>query len=376
MLRAKSPLEIVAELSGSKSLDVDTNQTNRYCVKLHSAKGSDSYYFGTPIYNADSRKLVRCKFVAANGYYRFVGSNCVVDVTATRISLKRGKQHFMIDLGKTYSWDVCDGALISNRLSITPTYNGICIEGTIMNLRFDTNVNFEYQNIRKSQNCICFMESRFKPIVVVSTLFSAKSKSGCQPLQIRYHKNTSNKGNFSFLSEDLLCNGICEINFYEPKLIQDTPVSGKYPKENNAFGPIAFVGKSAFYGIQWLYTRLDVNKLPELQHKYIRDMKLYIPRFTNTPVALDIFELSNRFCSFGSTWSNKIAREDRHEGGKIKGGYVCIDLTRNYTNRGLLTESAGVVITPARESELGYQVISTGDSYIMPPILCVKYAEV
>ena len=376
MLKAKSPLEIVAELSGSKSLDVDTIQTNRYCVKLHSAKGRDAYYFGTPIYNADSRKLVRCKFVAANGCYQFVGSSCEVTVTATQIKMTRGKQKFAINLGKTYSWDVRNGFLFSNQLSIAPTYNGFCIAGNILQMSFDTLLNFEHQNIRTSQNCVCFMESRFKPIVVMSALFSAKQKAGCYPLQIRYRENTSKEGNLSFLSEDLLCNGICEINFYEPKLIQDTPVSGKYPKENNAFGPIAFVGKSAFYGIQWLYTRLDVNKLPELQHKYIRDMKLYIPRFTNTPVALDIFELSNRFCSFGSTWSNKIAREDRHEEVKNKGDYVCIDLTPQYTNQGLLTESAGMVITPARESELGYQVISTGDSYIMPPILCVKYAEV
>ena len=157
---------------------------------------------------------------------------------------------------------------------------------------------------------------------------------------------------------------------------QDTPVSGKHPKENNAFGPMAFIGKSTFYGTQWLYTRLDVNKLPDLQHKYIREIKLYIPRFTNTSVALDTFELSNRFCSFGSTWNNKIAKENRHDAVKNYGGYACVDLTRHYTNRGLLTEATGVVITPARASELGYQAISTGDSYIMPPILCVKYADI
>lgn len=377
MLKAKTPLEIVAELSGSRSLDVDINQANRYCIQLHSAKGREAYYFSTPIYNANSRKLLRRKFVAANGYYQFIGSNCEVTVTATQIKLTCGKQHFTINLGKTNFWVVCEGALISNQLSITPTYNGICIEGNLTQVSLYTVVNFEYQNIRTSQNCVCFMESRFKPIVVMSALFSSKKQAGCHPLQIKYRETTPNEGNLSFGSENSLCDyGVCEINFYEPKLIQDTPVSGKIPKENNAFGPIAFVGKSKFYGTQWLYSRVDINKIPELQHKYIREMKLYIPRFTNTSVALDTFELSNRFCSFGSTWSNKIAREDRHDVIKINGDYVCIDLTRNYTNRGFLTESAGVVVTPARASELGYQAISTGDSYSMPPILCVKYADI
>ena len=377
MLKAKTPLEIVAELSGSTSLDIDTNQANRYCIKLNSAKGKDAYYFGTPIYNTDSRKIIRCKFVAANGHYRFIGSNCEVTVTATQIKLTRGKQHLTINLGKTYSWVMRDGVLVSNQLSIAPTYNGICIEGNLMSMSFDAVLNFGYQNIRTSQNCVCFMESRFKPIVVMSALFSVKQKVGCHPLQIRYRETTPKEGTLSFLSEDPLYNyGICEINFYEPKLIQDTPVSGKHPKENNAFGPMAFIGKSTFYGTQWLYTRLDINKLPDLQHKYIREIKLYIPRFTNTSVALDTFELSNRFCSFGSTWSNKIAKEGRHDAVKIDGGYMCVDLTRHYTNRGLLTESAGVVITPTRASELGYQAISTGDSYIMPPILCVKYVNI
>lgn len=377
MLKAKTPLEIVAELSRSANLDVDTNQANRYCIKLNSAKGKDAYYFGTPIYNTDSRKMIRCKFVAANGHYRFIGSSCEVTVTATQIKLTRGKQHLTINLGKTYSWVMRDGVLVSNQLSIAPTYNGICIEGNLMPMSFDAVVNFGYQNIRTSQNCVCFMESRFKPIVVISALFSAKQKVGCHPLQIRYRETTPKEGSLSFLSEDPLYNyGICEINFYEPKLIQDTPVSGKHPKENNAFGPIAFVGKSNFYGTQWLYSRLDINKMPELQRKYISEIKLYVPLFTKNSTALEVFELSNRFCSFGSTWSNKIAKENRHDAVKINGGYACVDLTRHYINRGLLTESAGVVITPARASELGYQAISTGDSYIMPPILCVKYANI
>ena len=167
-----------------------------------------------------------------------------------------------------------------------------------------------------------------------------------------------------------------EISFYEPKLIQDTPVSGNYPRENNAFGPIAFVGKSNYYGTQWLYSRLDIGKMPELNGKRIQKIKLYIPRFTRNATELNAFALSNRFCSFGSTWINKIENEEVHDSLKVDQDYLCLDLTQRYVNRGLLSESAGVVIAPARSTDdVGYQAISTGDSYLAPPVLCVKYAN-
>ena len=377
MFKTITPLEIVAELSKSASLDIDTHQSNRHCIKLNSENEKEAYYFATPIYNNESSKLVKRRFALSKDCYLFTGSNCEVVVTSTAIRLTRKDQICTLNFVNGISWSLQDGMLMSDQMLIIPTYNGVCIEGDIKKMFFNTSVYFEYQGIRTSQNCVCFMESRFKPIVVISALFSAKQKVGCHPLQIRYRETTHKEGSLSFLSEDPLYNyGICEINFYEPKLIQDTPVSGKHPKENNAFGPIAFVGKSNFYGTQWLYSRLDINKMPGLQRKYISEIKLYVPLFTKNSTALEVFELSNRFCSFGSTWSNKIAKENRHDTVKINGGYACIDLTRHYTNRGLLTESAGVVITPTRASELGYQAISTGDSYIMPPILCVKYVNI
>ena len=376
MLKTCNPLETVALLSGSNILDIDTNQSSRYCIKLNSVGGKEAYYFTTPIYNTHSRKLVRRKFFEDHGVYRFVGSNCEVSVTSEQIKLIRESQICVLNLKNNFHWVLRDGVLISDRISIIPTYNGICIYGDILQMSLDVSVDFDYQKIRCHQSCISFMESQFTPVFVVSGLFAQSSANECIPLRVKYYERSPKEGVLSFASNQSTYNQCAfEMNFYEPKLIQDTPVSGNFPNENNAFGPIAFVGKGDYYGTQWLYSRLDISKIQELQGKPIREIKLYIPRFTKETTPLHIFELLNRFCSFGSTWSKKVDKGSHYDPIKFNGDYVCIDLTRNYTGRGLIRQSSGVVITPANTG-LGYQVISTGDSYVLPPILCVKYSNI
>ena len=376
MLKICNPLETIALLSGSNSLDIDTNQSSRYCIKLNSVGGKEAYYFTTPIYNTHSRKLVRRKFFEDHGVYHFAGSNCDVFVTSEQIKLIREDQTCVLNFRNDFHWVQRDGVLTSDRMSITPTYNGICIYGDILQLSFDVSVDFDYQKIRWQQSCISFMESQFTPVLVISGLFVQSSVNECIPLRVKYYEKSPKEGILSFASNQSTYNQCAfEMNFYEPKLIQDTPVSGSFPNENNAFGPIAFVGKGDFYGTQWLYSRLDISKMPELQGKHIREIKLYIPRFTKKTAPLYVFELLNRFCSFGSTWGKKVDKGSLYDSIKFDGDYVCIDLTLNYTGRGLIRQSSGVVITPAHPG-LGYQVISTGDSYVLPPILCVKYANI
>ena len=377
MIQTKNPFETVSLISGSKELNVDTHQSNRYCILVNSEKGKEAYYFSTPIYHEHSCRLVRPQFVVSNDGFHFVGSNCEVRVTSTNLKLQRGTQSCVLQFERPQAWEFRGKELISDQLSIVPTYNGVCIEGDILQRAFEVTADFGYQSLRTNQSCVCFMESRFKPIMVMSALFATRQGTGCQPLQLSYRKTSVSNGALSFAADNRYCtHAAFEISFYEPKLIQDTPVSGNYPRENNAFGPIAFVGKSNYYGTQWLYSRLDIGKMPELNGKRIQKIKLYIHRFTSKATELNAFALSNRFCSFGSTWINKIEKEERHDSLKVDQDYLCLDLTQRYVNRGLLSESAGVVIAPARSTDdVGYQAISTGDSYLAPPVLCVKYAN-
>jgi len=270
MIVNQSSLRTIALLSNREELDVDINQSNRYCILLNSHLGKEAYYFGTPIYNSDTRKLVKREFAISNGFYQFIGSNSIVEVSAKQLIMKQNNKIFCLKFKNDISWKLQDGVLLSDTFSVIPTYNGVSIKGKIDQLAFYVSTKFFYQNIRVSQNCVCFMESRFKPIVIISALFVQSPNIGCQPMQVKYSEMSKDGGYICFSSNALSYNyGVFDVNFYEPKLIQDTPVSGKFPRENNAFGPIAFVGKTNLFGTQWLYSRLDISKVTELQDENI-----------------------------------------------------------------------------------------------------------
>ncbi len=222
MFKQQSPLETVAALAGVTTLDVDTNNANRYCIKLNSAKGKEAYYFGTPIYNIALRKLISRKFYMINGCYRFFGSNCELTVTATQLKLVQGEKTLCMDFDKPLLWSLRDGALVSDRLTMIPTYNGITVKGRIDRMLFNVTTKFPCQGIRRSQNCVCFMESRFKPVLVIYALYAQKQNSDCHTMRLKYTETSESSGSLCFASEDPLYNqGIFEVNFYEPKLIQD-----------------------------------------------------------------------------------------------------------------------------------------------------------
>ena len=85
MKHCTSALESIAYLTQRSILNINDNQSNRYCILLNTKDGNEAFYFSTPIYNNKSRKLVRRKFTAYNEYYQFIGSNCIVQVTKTKL---------------------------------------------------------------------------------------------------------------------------------------------------------------------------------------------------------------------------------------------------------------------------------------------------
>ena len=369
----QNPLEVVAALHRSAALDVDTRQSNRYCIRLNTPTGKEAYYFASPIYNAGSRKLVRRVFRQEGAEYRFCGSNCEVSVSDRQIVLRQGDRNLTLTFPDPQRWQLREGHLESAAYTVYPGCNGVCLGGRAEMLRFGCTVRVPYRNIRVSRNCLCWMEQQFKPAVVVSAL-AAEGAGKTVPLRVRLEQTSEIAGTVCFESTDPACRrGWLELGFYEPKLIQDTPVSGRFPKENNAFGPIAFIGNSDFFGPQWLYTRLDVSKIQELRSAHIREMKLYLPRLSGGTAAPELYGLTARFCSFGSNWGNRIGQSDQMQAVAAIPHYLCLDLTRFYTDRARLTESVGTVLTPSRTWEPGCHTVATGDCTAMPPILCVEY---
>ncbi len=363
----------MSALAGKTVLDVDTNQSNRYCIRLNTPTGKEAYYFSTPIYNESSGKLVRRLFTETNGCYRFTGSRAVIRVYATHIDLSDREREARIRFVKPQSFRLKEGKLISDHLSIEPTMNGVCVSGVLDYLKMETTFRFEYQNTRISHNCLCFMESKFKPILVLSALYS-EGPGDVQPLSIRYVEQARRQGSVFVQAENAACRrGAMEIDFYESKLLQDTTVSSVRSNENNAFGPVAFLGKSRFFGTQWLYCRLNPEIIRDLSRKVISQVKLFFPRIESSSVLLKAYSLPNRFCSFGSNWNNKIPVSDACDKVSIKNDYVCVDLTQKYVQRGQLNESFGFVLVPKTDGINGYHPIFTGDCYLSPPILTINY---
>ena len=363
-------------ITTDKGLTLNGKHSNRYFIQFTSKEGGETICFSTPIYQKDSMNFIVRKFTQDKGYYRFVGSNCEVRVTGTQILMfQRGKK-ISFHFPKEISWKIHKGFLVSQNYILIPTYNGVAIRGDLTLLRFDVTIDFFYQRLRKSKSCLCFMEDKYDPVFVVSGLYALDKQGNKVPLRVRYVDDLNKSGFLSF--ESLIgfsSYGVFELDFYEPKLLQDTPVSSRYPDENNAFGAIAFVGDSEYYGSQWLYFRLDLSKIHEMKNANIEEIKLYVPSWNDADVSLRLYDLPSRFCSFGSSWNNKVEPKTMKKEITRQANFLCFDLTEEYTRSGRLAQCAGTVLLSHSRNKQSPQILSTGDCYIMPPFLWIKFTN-
>jgi hypothetical protein len=164
-----------------------------------------------------------------------------------------------------------------------------------------------------------------------------------------------------------------EINLYESKLFQDTTVESACPDRNNAYGAIGFIGNTKQFGEQWLYSRPDFSKIPDLTSKRIDKVLFHIPVLNGCSDTLDVFIPEKRFCSFGSTWSNKINVSQRVSSANNDGRYITIDSTNLFTspNDHELIYNEGLILKKPKGNT--NVAISTGDCYFAPQILEIKF---
>ena len=371
-----TPLDEVLQLATDPSLFLSPKQSNRYALQFVCENGGENYYFSTPIYRQETNKLIGLQFQQQGDSFTFWGSNCAVIVSKKQIRFIR-KSEELIALFKTpIDWNFDNGSLFSEQLSISPTYNGVMLEGDLNMMQFDIFTNIYYQEFRKSKNCVGLMENHFTSIFNFSALFAKGEDDELSPLLVSYFEKNKQEGKVAFFAADECCTqGVMEMSFYEPKLMQDTPVSEKRPNENNAFGAVAWMGQSSFYGSQWLYFRPDFHNLPEMKNKVIQKITLYLPCWNTSDLLIEMHSLQSRFCSFGSNWENKIGAGQRRCAASQKDGYLSIDVTQLYSYSGQLTASIGSVLIARPTNQASFQIISTADCYARPPILCVKYAN-
>ena len=233
-----------------------------------------------------------------------------------------------------------------------------------------------FMSIRGSGKCFSLMREEFKPFVTVScigTLDTEGKISG--PCRLDYQKNSDSEFTFSVSPQGTVRGSVFyEINLYEPKLFRDTTVESFNPTENNVYGSVAFIGNTKAYGEQWLYSAVDISKISELSDRKIIRALWHLPQFTHTDATLSAFGVTGRFCSFGSTWQNKVRETEKITGSVIKGEYQTLDITGIITDRNThyLTQSEGLILR-AEKADGGFLTVATGDSCLMPQILEISF---
>lgn len=374
-----SILNAVRELRGMREtdeLEINRSNVNRYRVVLHEEDGTQTaYYFSAPIYNMEDRKLVSLRFLSRNDCYTLKGTNGTVSVFGNTLYLKSAQDRICCDFAAE-PLSLSGRVLIGDGIEIHPTLNGAAVKlrcgraGTTVHIRTEK----PYYNIRANSKCFALMQEPFLPVMTLSGI-GAFLEDGrlCGGVKMAFQK-TDNR-NFSVWlyspsgAERYLW---FEVNLYEQKLFLDTTVESGHPEENNAYGSTAFLGLTRSFGDQWLYTRPDYTILADVLGREIQSAHFYIPMYAGQNVTLSGITLPRRFCSFGSTWENKVEPGGNFDKSTANGRYHVINLTGALKNpeTHMLEQPDGWVL---RVKHGGYTAVSTGDSSFYPQILAIRF---
>lgn len=371
-----SVLSEIIRLRCGRTPVIDYHNSNRYCIVVSEDNGTKTAYcFGVPIYNSRTRKLVTLQFQETGRAWKAEGSNAGI-TAGNKIFLENQDGFCRVDL----PGNIMSGFGHSIRYgmaAVVPTLNGVFVR---VPCRADQPYEIKlfsgqlFMNVRANDRCFSLMREEFKPFMTLSCIGAINGAGQMiAPCSLEYQRDSDNAYPLTMRhSSPYGSTLLFEINLHEDKLFQDTTVESLHPDRNNAFGGAAFIGNTAAYGEQWLYSRPDFSKLPELYDKQIRKAILHLPRFGGS-CALSAFGLTARFCSFGSNWENKIQAADELTTASTGGAYQNLDITRLITdNAGFLKHSEGLILRP-KEKNGGFSAVSTGDSYFAPQILEVNF---
>lgn len=365
-------LREICELRNQYSFDIDLQNQNRYRLVAKTKQMTSAYYFSTPIYNKKNRRLIQRAFVPVDKSFVFEGSDSQITVHGENITLSNIEGSVTLKL-PDFEYTLREGALCGAGWTLTPTFNGVCmnIEGSSFSTR--ATFNRKFNKIRYNDKCFAIMQDQFTPFFSLSPLMSCDICGHIYPAIVTYDELSDleyvlnvNATDGNYLS--------FEINLHEPKLFLDTTVESKHPSENNAFGCASFLGKTPWMGEQWLYTRPDFSKLPEIRSHDIYRILFHIPRHPETVSKLEVYAPQTRFCSFGSTWNNKIAPAEKITVLESTGNYFTLDLTELLVDHQAHTvRSTQGLIIKCKPDTNNYCWIATGDSCTFTHILEVKY---
>lgn len=374
----QSILNEIQRLRMGEPIEIDYQNTNRYRLVLQEGDGSKTaYYFSAPIYNRRSRKIVDLLFQARESAICATGS----DVNITLLNNIRMENSTCACTMKLTEKPilVSPKEVMAGKDRIYPTTNGVAIKQEISGLN-SINISFEvrqpFLNLRTNNRCFAIMKERFTPFVVFSAIGAFDSTGNMiSTAELEYKKLSNNEYQLIISTKSPSARYIMfECNLYENKLFQDTTVESLNPNTNNAFGSTSFIGNTATYGQQWLYSRPDYSKISEIMDKYINKAVLHIPKFNSANVEISAYKVETRFCSFGSNWINKVSGNTMFSRSTFSKGYQNIDLTDLLINKKTRTmlHTEGLILKPSNKDG-GFSAISTGDSCFAPQIFEVNY---
>ncbi len=364
-----SVISEINKLRGGKKLHIDYQNNNRYrLVALEEDGTKTAYYFGVPIYNRETRKLIDLRFRKEVDILWVQGSDMKAFLK-DNIKLVNDEGNVTLQ-----SEDFTPG----ENYKILPTTNGIALripcKGEVHTVTMT--VEPPFMNVRGNNKCFSLMKEEFRPFVTVSCIGTLDIEGKISaPCSIDYQRTGDRTFTFTVAPQDFGAGSVFyEINLYEPKLFRDTTVESLYPTENNAFGSVAFLGRTNTYGEQWLYSAIDISKMTEVLDRKIRKALWHLPQYTNNDRTVSAFGVSSRFCSFGSTWQNKIQETERITGSIIREGYQTLDITSVITDKDtpFLIQSEGLILKSKGEDG-GFLTVATGDSCLNPQVLEIRF---
>lgn len=350
---------------------------NRYAYRLQKKNGAESKFcFTTPIANGSA--AVEKRFEIHSDCYSFQGSKGRVDICPEGIVLHDPEYEIRLLWEKEQGFHISEdrGRLISDEMSITPTFNGVLVTQRYHGpLYFTCMIKSEKKaHIRMNSKSFACMKDTFMPVFTLCTMYGGTGLEN-PGVNLAMKQENDSKVRLRMIASDNQAQAVCwEVNLYEPKLIMDTTVESARANENNVYGNVAFLGHTSDHGVQYLYSRFDLPKLENDPQKKMKRFLLYIPYYKAGEQGFRMSAPFRRFCSFGSNWANKMPATEFGVKYEKHDGYFTFDLSKYLLGAdGKFKENTGVVLYSSAPE--GVSILSTADNYDRPQIVEIQYEK-
>ena len=83
LIKIRTPLEAVSALSGREVVNIEFDQTNRYCISTKEDRLKRAFCFGVPVIHESTNRIVIPQFVHDRGATLFSGGNSDIRIDSS-----------------------------------------------------------------------------------------------------------------------------------------------------------------------------------------------------------------------------------------------------------------------------------------------------